>query len=343
MSDSIKVSVVIPLYNAERYVGACLNSILSQSLKEIEVIVIDDCSTDNSLEIVKYFNDNRLIVLRNEENQGVTKALNRGINLASGEYIARMDADDIAFKDRLKIQYEYFQENNNIDILASQVVYLHECSESGEVKFNMKHKELTDKKIKGVMLAYNPLMHPTVMFKNNEKAIYDETVNVSQDYMKWLDLLHSCNFSIIKRPLLFYRVTEGSVTNSSKNNKIERHSIIMDKFNKKNNISISKKELKNYLYAIHSPNKSEISMGMLDQTFNLYKNHLYNSIKCSSIIEYRFGYIWLSVLVNRRSYKRIFSKWTVKGSVYILYKIIKDTQCKISFLINKKYNENIKL
>ena len=104
----------MPLYNAEKYVFKAVNSILNQSFRDFELIIVDDCSVDNSASIVTEFNDDRIKFFSNERNQGIAYTRNRAIELASGEYIAIMDDDDIAPLNRLEREVLYLDENPNI-------------------------------------------------------------------------------------------------------------------------------------------------------------------------------------------------------------------------------------
>ncbi|EAJ7443814.1 glycosyltransferase family 2 protein, partial [Campylobacter jejuni] len=99
----------MPCYNRQEYIVDAIESILNQTYSNFEFIIIDDCSTDNTYEIVKKYaeNDKRIIVLKNEKNQGIVYALNRGFSIAKGKYIARMDDDDISLPNRLEKQVEY--------------------------------------------------------------------------------------------------------------------------------------------------------------------------------------------------------------------------------------------
>jgi glycosyltransferase involved in cell wall biosynthesis len=106
------VSILMPVYNAEKYIEIALNSIINQSLKNIEIIAINDASTDGSLDILKKYNDKRLIILENNNNLGVVETLNRGMAIAKGKYLARMDADDISNSHRLEKQLNYLESTN---------------------------------------------------------------------------------------------------------------------------------------------------------------------------------------------------------------------------------------
>ena len=106
------VSVIMSNYNTpESYLREAIESVLNQTYADFELIIIDDCSTDNSLEIIREYKDERIVVLENKENMGITKSLNRGLSVARGEFVARMDADDICFPKRFEKQVQFLKEN----------------------------------------------------------------------------------------------------------------------------------------------------------------------------------------------------------------------------------------
>ena len=97
-----KISVVMPAYNAEKYIGEAIESILNQTFKDFEFIIINDGSVDHTKEIIREYNDPRIVLLENDKNRGIVLSLNKGLDAATGKYIARMDADDIALKNRFE-------------------------------------------------------------------------------------------------------------------------------------------------------------------------------------------------------------------------------------------------
>ncbi len=115
-----KVTVLMPVYNAEKYLKTAIESILKQTFSDFELLIINDGSTDGSEEIIRSFNDKRIRLFNNEQNLGIIKTLNKGLNLAKGEYIIRMDADDISLPDRLELQVKYMEENPGIGISGTQ-------------------------------------------------------------------------------------------------------------------------------------------------------------------------------------------------------------------------------
>ena len=117
-----KVSILMPMYNSEKYIKESINSILNQEYKNFELIIVDDGSIDSSIEIVKEYNDSRIKLYENIENKGLPYTRNKLLSLATGEYIALFDSDDIALKNRIKAQVEFLEKNKNIDIKDEQLL-----------------------------------------------------------------------------------------------------------------------------------------------------------------------------------------------------------------------------
>ncbi len=113
------VTVLMPVFNAEKYLREAIESILNQTLIEFEFLIIDDGSSDNSISIIRSYSDSRIRFIQNEHNLGISKTLNRGIELASAELIARMDADDISYPQRLQKQYDYINNNEDCALLST--------------------------------------------------------------------------------------------------------------------------------------------------------------------------------------------------------------------------------
>ncbi len=113
------VSIIMPVYNSSGYLSDAIESILSQTYSDFEFIIIDDASTDNSIEIIYSYHDPRIVLLKNDINLGVTHSLNKGIKHARGKYIARMDADDIALPQRIELQVDFLEKNPEFILVGS--------------------------------------------------------------------------------------------------------------------------------------------------------------------------------------------------------------------------------
>ncbi len=118
------ITVLMSVYNGEKYLKESIRSVLTQSYSDFEFIIVDDCSNDKTIEIIESFNDPRIKLLRNESNLGLSASLNRGIKSSSGKYIARHDDDDISQSNRLQNQLNLFKATNNIDAIFVDMPYL---------------------------------------------------------------------------------------------------------------------------------------------------------------------------------------------------------------------------
>lgn len=115
------VSVIMPAYNSEKYIGEAIESILGQTLQDFELIIIDDCCKDHTAEIVKGYQDDRIIFIQNEVNKGFLYGLNHGIEIARGKYIARLDDDDVSYPGRLEKQVDYLNEHDDVVLVGTRI------------------------------------------------------------------------------------------------------------------------------------------------------------------------------------------------------------------------------
>ena len=120
MEKSPNISICIPMYNAARFIKDCIDSVLSQSFQDLELLIVDDGSTDNSCDIVNSVRDNRIRLIRNQHDY--VGSLNKLLDEAKGKYIARMDADDVMYPNRLAIQYEYMENHPDVDFIGGRMV-----------------------------------------------------------------------------------------------------------------------------------------------------------------------------------------------------------------------------
>lgn len=156
------VSVILPAYNAEPYIGPAIRSILDQTLHEIELIVIDDGSTDNTLDVVSTFSSDSRVRIISQANTGLSSALNTGLSAARAEFIARMDADDLSERDRLFIQYQFLLANPEVCLVGSQITRIVGDGQFpiGETSFPVDHKNI----VKGLRQGAHVMTHASIMF-----------------------------------------------------------------------------------------------------------------------------------------------------------------------------------
>lgn len=203
-----KVSVVMAVYNGEKYLREAVDSILGQTFTDFEFIVVDDSSTDRSAEIVGAYADPRVILVRNERNLGLTLSLNRGLDLARGEYVARMDCDDISLSERLARQVAFMDANPEVGACSTWAL---DIDQAGKVIG--KRETLVGEQLDNFYWRTS-LIHPAAMFRFDRTAgpRYDPAMRYSQDYDLWLRIGAAGKLSNLPEHLLLYRVHGGSVT-----------------------------------------------------------------------------------------------------------------------------------
>lgn len=215
MIDPI-VSVILPIYNGEKYLNESIDSILTQSFEDFELILIDDGSTDTSLEIAEYYRikDNR-IVLISQENMGLISALNKGISYSKGKYIARMDQDDISLKNRFAKQVEML--DSGCDICGCDFYLI---SEDGAIS---GEKVVYTDDFPLVLMTNVPFAHGSVMirkkFLTQNKLEYGQTkYTKAEDYKLWCSIFeHGGVLKNVSEFLFKYRDVEGSLSSDKKN------------------------------------------------------------------------------------------------------------------------------
>lgn len=214
------------VYNAEQYIEKCIRSILNQTFREFECIVIDDASTDNTYKLLTSFDDRRLVIVKNEENKGLTKNLNYAIKLSQGNYIARMDADDICCYDRFQIQYNYMMSHPDVDVLGSNAYLIDENDNIVGTTLEC----YTNDNIQVKMQLLNPMLHPTVFMKSSiiKLFMYNEQYRTCQDFELWNRMGRQCKFANLSRETIFYRINKYGATRKAKNNIEVRISMLYD-------------------------------------------------------------------------------------------------------------------
>ena len=215
-----KVSVVMSVYNGEKYLEEAIDSILNQTFEDFEFIIIDDGSTDRTLRIIKGYKDPR-IVLISRENRGLVKSLNEGIEKAKGEYIARMDADDISMKDRLKKQVDFLDNDKRVVLLGSSMGVLYSKSKQIVNHFVL----LGDTELRAEMFIRCPFVHGSTMYRRSsavDAGLYNSNYWPAEDYHFWLRLSMIGKISNLYEPLYVYRENDlgiSSLNNASQQNK----------------------------------------------------------------------------------------------------------------------------
>lgn len=209
--NDILVSVVMPVYNGSLYLREAIDSILSQTHTNLELIIINDGSTDNSEEIICSYDDSRIRYLINEKNSGICVTLNKGLDIAKGKYIARMDCDDISVPERLQMQIEYMEQNPSIGVLGSDIIVFGEGIK--ERIFTFEH----DKNCCKAGLLFNTCVaHPAVMIRTSlleeYHFRYNDTYRGLEDFELWYRISKHADLVNLSHPLLYYRKHKSQET-----------------------------------------------------------------------------------------------------------------------------------
>lgn len=208
------VTVLMGVYNCNKYVPEAISSILNQTYKNIEFLIIDDCSTDGTLEIIKFFatTDSRIRIIENKQNMGLGYSLHLGMNEAKGKYIARMDADDVSMPHRISTQVDFLEKHPNVFCVGSSTKRIGDLNRLSSW-FNVIHTRCKHAEIKAWLILGTPMFHSSVMFnkalmKQNDLN-YDATYRRAQDYELWTRMVFIGDMANIKKPLLCYRYHKG--------------------------------------------------------------------------------------------------------------------------------------
>lgn len=221
MNRNPLVSVVLPAYNAQNTIGEAIQSIIDQTYSNWELLIINDGSKDDTKLSILSFKDPRIKYIENDENKKLIYTLNRGLSLSTGDYIARMDADDIAWPTRLEQQVAFMESHLDVIVCGSWVKTFGDGVKSREKKtFEF------DAEIRENYLLTSPIAHPTAFIRRSclvESGIqYDQEFKDAEDYKMWLDLMDYGKFHNIQECLLNYRISKTQV--SQDNNPVQLES-----------------------------------------------------------------------------------------------------------------------
>ena len=211
----------MPVYKAHKYIYTAVESILNQSYSDIELILIDDCGNDDSIEMVKNnFNDDRIKYYYNEKNMGIAYSRNRGIELAKGEYIALMDDDDIAPLNRLKDEVEYLENHPDIDAVGGRYCAI---DEDGNVLRYSDDTLQNPNYIKACLMFFDPLGNGSMLFRKrvveeNNIRFMDDCQGM-EDYRFWVDFSKYGKITNLKEVMLYWRDVKNNETNRAINDR----------------------------------------------------------------------------------------------------------------------------
>ena len=210
------ISIIMSVYNGEAYLAEAIESVINQTFKNWELIVINDCSTDSTAEILEGFSkkDERIKVHTNEVNLKLPSSLNKAISLSEGKYIARMDADDICLSDRFLKQYEFMEKNSDVALSSCRFLTV----KNGVYASGGAGGRCDSEALRALLLVANPILHPGVIAKAEvmKKFNYDTTLTCTEDLELWTRMaMENQKMQILPECLLIYRLHDKQITSTT--------------------------------------------------------------------------------------------------------------------------------
>ena len=247
----MKITTIVPLYNSEKFLNETIESILNQTLKDFEIILVDDNSTDSTFKLAEsYINNFKNIHLyKNKYTKGISGSMNTALEVAKGQYIALIDHDDLCLPNRFEKQFDYMEENINIGVCGS---WMQEFDEGDSVwKFPTDNSEL-----KAICLLHSPIPNPTAMIRKSAldkyNIKYNSDFDTAQDYEFWLKLLPHTEFHILPEVLVKYRIHSGNTSNVHKDKQFDAWKRAIKPIINKLNLSITDLDYE-YIYEMKYP------------------------------------------------------------------------------------------
>jgi glycosyltransferase involved in cell wall biosynthesis len=209
MISKPRIDVIMSVYNGEKHLREAIESILNQTYTNFKLIIIDDSSNDGSLGIINSFADERIEVIRNKNRKGLTRNLNKALEMAEGKYVARQDADDVSLPSRFESQVAFLEKHPEVDVLGTASFLIDE--KGNEIKKTITHPTPS----RQIFLERNEVFHGSAMIKREALEAtggYNELFKYSQDYELWLRLAKENNVRNLQTPLYAFRIHKSSIS-----------------------------------------------------------------------------------------------------------------------------------
>lgn len=217
------VSIVMPVYNAGSFLRDSINSIVNQTFTQWELLIVDDNSKDNSVSVINSYTDPRIKCFFNTENKGPAYSRNLAIEHSNGEYIAIMDADDIAMPKRIEIEYSFLENHPNVDVVGASSVKIDE--ENNVIERNFVGGSISSEQIFVNTLFACPLLHSSVMIRKkfwlNNGLFYDNSYPCNQDYELWSRVIFFGNIFVLPDCLIKYRISPNQISTRNRTFQLE--------------------------------------------------------------------------------------------------------------------------
>lgn len=293
MNDAPRVSVLLAAHNAAPFVGQALESLLRQSCDDMEILALDDGSTDETASVMAAIRDPRVRTIRNERNLGLAATLNRGIDEARGEFIARMDADDLCEKERIEAQAAYMDAHPDIGLCGTWVRTF------GRKRRRTWRYPRTPDAIRAEMIFHCPIAHPTVMFRRDlfqhHGLRYDDSLSSAQDYDLWSRAAFVTGLANLGRVLLQRREHTGQIGATRKDEQRQTRLGIQKRLLERLGVTLSTDELRLHdsYGARHTPEPLQELHGMAGILTRLAKTEQVMSFTSPTALAESLAQRWL--------------------------------------------------
>jgi len=276
MDKNVLVSVLMPVFNCEKFLSESIMSILSQTFTNFEFLILDDGSTDKSLAIIEKFReqDKRIKVFKNEKNMGVVESRNRLINLSTGKYIVWIDSDDIALPKRISEQVKFLNKNPDVGLVGANLIRI---DEKGNKKCVWKY-ETNSNKLKVELFFHSPFS-TVVMIRRSAlpEKLYDEMFSVAEDYDFYCRIAENCRIANIPIPLLKCRDNSKSLSNLKKSEMKILTVEVIKKHSERLGIILNKKTIKILRLILESKKIDLVDIEKTEKALILFRNSLFDS------------------------------------------------------------------
>ncbi len=274
------VTVVLPVYNRPNVIKT-IESILNQTYKNLEILIIDNCSTDKTVEEIRKIQDDRIRLIINEKNMGQTYSINRGLELSRGKYIARIDSDDIALPSRIEKQVEFLENNPEFVLCGSWVKYI---SDDDEELYTVKTCS-TYEGMKFMQTIACGMYHPASMYRKDiidtYNIRYDYNIHMAEDYDLWAKLMQHGKALNLPEVLLYYR--RGSSNDSEKHREIMGKESLEIRRRICETIDYGEQDKKKFLELISLEQQKDKSLFVTIKVYYMYMTLLKRHINKESI------------------------------------------------------------
>lgn len=325
-----RVSVLMPAYNAEKYIGDAIKSILNQTFTDFELIIINDGSTDNTKQIIKQFDDERIKYFENDENRGVIFTLNRGLKEIESEFIIRMDADDISLPNRFAEQIKFMDNNPQIGLSGTAIEIFNE--DTSRINYFPSNPE----ELKTELIFNNLICHPSIIIRSRifkeHPILFEKKYLHAEDYAMWIILSKWVKFSNLNKVLLKYRDSESNITKIADKQITERKQVFAEITNLIYNflkINQSQSEYKN-IHFIISDNKRIENHIFTNNDYKILKKYLKiirrNNLKVqfynNKFLQLTIGKIWLKIILyaNGSYFQKVDIELLIMATKYLFYR-----------------------